>query len=127
MIPTYVLDTRALIAAERHKQRATRFIQLAHLGRAQLVVPLPVIAEWWRGRSDDRDDLLAACTVSASVAAMKAAGVALNRMRDVDAKLTIDAIVVATAALVDGTVVTGDHDDLVKVGVHFPGVVILST
>ncbi len=45
MIPIYVFDTRALISAERGKQRASRFLQLVRVGRARIVVPLPVIAE----------------------------------------------------------------------------------
>ncbi len=47
MIPRYVLDTGVLIAAERGKARAARFFRLAHIGRARLMVPLPVVAEWF--------------------------------------------------------------------------------
>ncbi|HSQ65320.1 MAG TPA: hypothetical protein VLM85_19005 [Polyangiaceae bacterium] len=62
----------------------------------------------------------------ASVEAAKAAGVALARMKDAGAKPTIDAIVMATAALLDAVVVTGDRADLDRLGAHFPGVVVLS-
>ena len=126
MIPTYVLDTGALISAERGKERAARFFRLAHLGLARLVVPLPVVAEWWRGRTDARDEVLSATRIVASVDAAKAAGIALSRTRDVDGKLTIDAIVMATAALVDGIVVTGDPADFDRLATHFPGVTVLS-
>ena len=127
MITTYVLDTGALVAAERGKERAARFFRLAHIGRAHLVVPLPVVAEWWRGRTDIREAVLTATRVVASVDAAKAAGVALARLKGVDAKLTIDALVMATAALLDAVVVTGDPGDFERLGVHFPGVVVLST
>ena len=127
MIARYVLDTGALVAAERGKERAARFLRLAHIGRARLFVPLPVIAEWWRGRTDVRDSLLAATSVVAHVEAAKAAGMALARLREVDARLTVDAIVIATAALLDAVVVTGDAADFVRLGVHFPGVTVLAT
>ena len=127
MIATYVLDTGALISAERGKERAARFFRLAHIGRARLVVPLPVVAEWWRGRRDARDAILAATRVVASVDAAKAAGVALARLKNVDGKLTIDALVMATAALLDAVVVTGDPGDFERLGAHFRGVVVLAT
>jgi hypothetical protein len=58
---------------------------------------------------------------------MKAAGVAISRQRDVDARLTIDAIVMATGALTDAVVITGDTADFNALAQHFPGVVVLST
>lgn len=57
----------------------------------------------------------------------KAAGVALASLRSVDAKLTIDAIVMSTAALMDGIVITGDPADFNLLAVHFPRVVVLAT
>jgi predicted nucleic acid-binding protein len=123
----FVLDTGALIAAERGKERVSRFFRLAHMGRADLFIPLPVVAEWWRGRTRLRDSILAATTVSASLSAVKAAGVALGKAHDVDAKLTVDAIVMATAALLDAVVVTGDPEDFDRLSPHFPGVTVLST
>ena len=126
MIPRYVFDTGAMVAAERGKDRAARFLKLVAIGRAKLLIPLPVVAEWWRGRTDAREELLAAGQIVASVDAAKAAGVALGRAKNVDAKLTIDAIVMATAALADAMVVTGDVDDFVRLAPHFPGVVVLS-
>ena len=126
MTPTYVLDTSALVSAEREKARAAGFFQLARAGRAHLVVPLPVVAEWWRGRTDRREAILATTRVIASVATAKAAGVALSRLRGVDARLTIDAIVMATAAVLDGIVLTGDPSDFERLAGHFPGVTVLS-
>jgi predicted nucleic acid-binding protein len=127
VIPKYVLDTGALISAERGKQRVGRFFQLANIGRARLIVPLPVVAEWWRGRSDARDEILAATEVVASIAAAKAAGIALARLRDVDSRRTIDAIIIATAALLDAVVITDNREDFEELVAHFPGVRVLST
>lgn len=123
----YVFDTGALIAAERGKQRASRFLRLVRAGRARILVPLPVIAEWWRGRTDDREHILAATEVISSVAIAKAAGIALGSVKDIDAKLTIDAIVMATAAFMDAVVITGDPSDFESLARCFPGVVVLGT
>lgn len=127
MTMRYVFDTGAMIAAERGKQRATRFLQLVRLGRARIIVPLPVVAEWWRGRTDAREQILAATEVVGSLAAAKAAGVALAHARGVNAKHTIDAVVMATAALIDAVVVTGDPDDFAVLAAHFPRVAVLAT
>jgi predicted nucleic acid-binding protein len=126
LIPRYVFDTGALISAERGKPRALRFLQLVHAGRARILVPLPVVAEWWRGRTDVREEILGATEIVASLSAAKAAAVALGRMRDAGARLTIDAIVMATAALADAIVVTGDARDFDKLSAWFSGVVVLS-
>ncbi|MEO8903853.1 MAG: PIN domain-containing protein [Polyangiaceae bacterium] len=121
-----MFDTGALIAAERGKERAARFLRLVRIGQARILVPLPVIAEWWRGRTDAREEILAASQVVASVEVAKAAGVALARLKDVDAKLTVDAIVMATAALMDAVVVTGDPRDFERLATQFSGVAVLS-
>jgi predicted nucleic acid-binding protein len=126
MIPTFVFDTGAMIAAERGKPRAARFLGLVRSGRARIVVPLPVIAEWWRGRTDAREEILDATRIVGSVDIMKAAGLALARAKDVDARLTIDAIVIATAAVLDASVVTADAADFERLSRHFPGVAVLS-
>jgi hypothetical protein len=41
----YVFDTGALIAAERRKARATGLLDLVARGTAQVLVPLPVVAD----------------------------------------------------------------------------------
>lgn len=126
MITRYVFDTGALVAAERGKERAARFLRLAHVGRARIVVPMAVIAEWWRSRSDVRDELLRSTQVVASIDIMKAAGIALAKTKSGGGKLTLDAIVMATAAILDAVIVTGDPKDFEHLGAHFPGVVVLS-
>lgn len=127
MTTRYVLDTGALIAAERGKERATAFFRLAEVGRAELWVPIPVLAEWWRGRTDRRDAILRATRVAGSVEAAKAAGVALAELGGAPGKHVVDAMVVAMAALLDAVVVTGDREDFERIGACFPGVTILST
>lgn len=126
MIARYVLDTGALVAVERGKQRATRFLRLAEVGRAHLLVPYPVIAEWWRGRTDAREALLATVQVVATLDVAKAAGVALARCKDVDAALTVDALVMATAAITDAIVLTSDPSDFERLATHFSKVTVLS-
>jgi predicted nucleic acid-binding protein len=122
----YVFDTGALIAAERGKDRAARFLRLVRIGRAKIIVPLPVIAEWWRGRTDAREEILATTQVVGSIEIVKAAGIALARLKNIDAGLVVDAIVMATAALTDAIVVTGDPDDFERLATHFAGVSVLS-
>lgn len=126
MIARYVFDSGALVAAERGKASVARFLRLVRVGRARIIVPLPVVAEWWRGRTDAREDLLAATQVVASVEVMKAAGVALARLEHVGAGVTIEAIVMATAALMDAIVVTGDPEDFERLAAHFAGITVLS-
>lgn len=136
MIARYVLDTGALISAERGKERALRFLRLAHAGRAHLLVPLPVVAEWWRGRTKVRETLLAATRVVASLDASKAAGEALARLGEgslrrsaatrIEASLAIHAIVMATASMLDAVVLTGEPSDFERLADCFPGVVVLS-
>ena len=123
---SYVFDTGALIAAERGKERAARFLRLVRIGRARILVPLPVVAEWWRGRTDAREEILAATRVVATVEIAQTAGVALAQTKDVHAGVTIDAIVMATAALLDAIVVTGDPRDFERLSAHFPGVSVLA-
>lgn len=123
---SYVFDTGALIAAERGKERASRFLRLVRSGRARILVPYPVVAEWWRGRTDAREEILAASRVLATVEIAQTAGIALARAKNVHPGLTIDAIVMATAALLGGIVVTGDPQDFERLSVHFPGVSVLA-
>lgn len=122
----YVFDSGALIAIERRKVRATRLLDLVARGSARALVPLPVVTEWWRGRSDAREAILAAVEVVASLEIAKAAGLALAAAKDVDATVTIDAIVMATAAVRDAFVVTSDPRDFARLAPHFPGVAVIS-
>lgn len=122
----YVLDTGALVALERRKPRAMRLLRLGAGRAVDLVIPYPVLAEWWRGRSDDREAILDMARVVALEPAARAAGAALARLPRVDAALTIDAIVIATAAMLDATVVSSDVDDLARFAQAFPSVRVLA-
>jgi hypothetical protein len=84
-----------------------------------------VHAEWWRGRSDVREDILAAVIVEDMPAALcRAAGEALAAVRG---SSLVDAVVMASAALRGGGVVyTGDLDDFQRLQRHFPTVRVLA-
>lgn len=114
------------VSVDPETKAALRALRLAHIGAARIVVPLPVIAEWWRGRTGAREELLAATQVSASIEVAKAAGIALAKAKKVDARLTIDAIVLASASILDAVLVTQDPSDFDRLRPHFPGVVVLA-
>src|SRR3984885_12307601 len=88
------------------------------------VVPAVVCAEWWRGRSDIREDILSAVIVEGMAPALcRAAGEALGAVRG---SSLADAVVMASASLRGGGVVyTGDVDDLGRLQRHFPTVLVL--
>lgn len=84
------------------------------------VVPADVIAEWWRGRSDIREDLLASVLVEPLTARLaKLAGECLAR---VAGATTVDAIVMASAAQRGDAVYTSDVSDLERLRAFFPAV-----
>ena len=120
------LDTGALIAMERQKPRGMMLLRAAREHRTQLLAITPVIAEWWRGRTDVRDRIKAAVTlVPFPVRSAEAAGVALAKMRG-DARMAIDVMVMAYAASHGGALVyTGDVSDLQAISQYFPGVRVL--
>ncbi len=111
-------DTGALIALERRKERALKVY--THAKDRGLVVATPnvTVAEWWRGRTDRRDAVLAGLLVEpASEETVKLAGVALGTVRGAT---TIDAIVAAFAVQRTGIVYTGDVDDFHALRTFFP-------
>lgn len=128
MIRRYVFDTGALIGAEKRKQRALDYLALAASGRAQIVTPVVCLVEWWRGRTDAREKLLAGIAVEAlSVAAAKAAGEALAGVdKGVDASRSIDAAVAAHASLSGSPVITSDPADFDELRRFFPGLRVLA-
>ncbi len=81
---TFTFDTGMLIALERRKRRATDVFQ-AIVRRGFLpVVPAVVYAKWWRGRSDVREDILAAVIVEDMPPLLcRAAGEALGAVKGV--------------------------------------------
>ncbi len=116
-------DTGALIALERRGQRARQIVERAAELKVRIVVPSAVITEWWRGRSDARERIVASVRIeplAENVA--KIAGEALARVRTATA---IDAIVMASAAQRGDVVYTSDVGDLEDLQGYFPAVRVL--
>jgi predicted nucleic acid-binding protein len=121
---TFTFDTGMLIALERRKQRATEaFRNIVHRGFLP-IVPAVVYAEWWRGRSTIREEILAAVLVEDMPPALcHAAGEALGAIKG---SSLADAVVMASAALRGGGIVyTSDLPDLQRLQRHFPTVGVL--
>jgi predicted nucleic acid-binding protein len=117
------LDTGALVAIERRKRRGTRLLELARLRLAVSSVPMPVVSERWRGRTDARERILEAVNVEPlSLAVAKAAGEAMAK---VPAATAVDALVMAFAAARGDVVLTEDVDDLERLRAFFPTVRVL--
>jgi predicted nucleic acid-binding protein len=121
---TFTFDTGMLIALERRKQRATEAFR--HIIRRGFlpIVPAVVYVEWWRRRSDIREEILAAVAVEDMPASLcRAAGEALGAVKG---SSLADAVVMASAALRGGGIVyTSDVDDLKRLQRHFPTVMVL--
>lgn len=117
------LDTGALIALECHRDRVLRLLRRAHAHGLPVTVPAVVVAEWWRGRTDIREAILAAVLVEPMGNPLaRSAGEAL---RDVPGAGAVDAIVMASAARRGDVVLSSDMDDLSRLAVCFPAVRIL--
>ena len=116
-------DTGALIALERRRQRMIEVRQAALRAGLRVTVPAPVVTEWWRGRTDLRDDLLASVRVEPLTEAIaRLAGESLAQVKGATA---IDAIVMASAALRGDVVYTSDVTDLERLRAYFPAVRVL--
>lgn len=117
---TVTLDTGALIALERRRQRIWQVVNRAHELGIVPVVPADVVAEWWRGRTDVREHILASVTVEPlSHALARLAGEAVAHVRGAT---TVDAIVMASAAQRGDAVYTSDVGDLERLRLYFPSV-----
>lgn len=116
-------DTGALIALERRGQRARQIVERATEEKTRITVPSAVITEWWRGRSDARQYIVAAVRVEPLTDTLaKVAGEALAAVKGATA---IDAIVMASAAQRGDLVYTSDVDDLERLRSYFPAVRVL--
>jgi hypothetical protein len=117
-------DTGMLVALERRKKRAWDLYRRLRERGAPVTIPTPVLGEWWRGRTDLREAICESSHVeplSADVAFL--AGEALAT---VSGATTIDAFVMAGAALRGDVVLTSDPKDLEKLRSFFPSVRVLS-
>lgn len=116
-------DTGALIALERGRRRMRLVLQRARTRDQRITVPADVVGEWWRGRTDVRDAILASVDVEPlSEDLAKRAGEALAA---VERATLVDAVVMASAAARGDVVYTGDVDDLERLRAHFPSVRVL--
>jgi predicted nucleic acid-binding protein len=118
------LDTSALIALEGKRKGMSEVVRVAADAGVRITVPANAVAEWWRGRTDRRDYVLGMCVVKdVDSEDRQARGRSLGRVRRRrDAKLTIDATVMATAALYGPNLYTGDFDDMARLVDFFPAV-----
>jgi hypothetical protein len=122
---TFTFDTGMLIAIERRKQRAVEaFRAITQRGHVP-IVPAVVCVEWWRGRTDVREEILEAVTVEDMLPLLcRTAGEALAAVGG--GVSLVDAVVMASAALRGGGVVyTSDAADLSRLVGRFPTVRIL--
>ena len=116
-------DTGALIALERAKQRIVQVRQAALRAGLRINVPAAVVTEWWRGRTDLREDIIASVRIEPLTDTIaRLAGEALAQVKNAT---PIDAIVMASAALRGDLVYTSDLGDLERLRAHFPTVRLL--
>ncbi|MBV9948036.1 MAG: hypothetical protein JOZ69_14370 [Myxococcales bacterium] len=121
---TITLDTRALIALEHRHQRIWKVMDRARQVGVMPVVPADVIAEWWRGRTDIREHIVASVRVEPLTEGL--ARLAGERLAAVAGATTADAIVMASAALRGDAVYTSDLSDLERLRAFFPGVRLIA-
>jgi predicted nucleic acid-binding protein len=123
-------DTGAFISIERRRDRARKLFERLRELDILITAPLPVVGEWWRGRTDWRDKILASVRVEPlTLDLVKLAGVALASVpasRKGRKPSVVDAIVMASAASRGDVVYTSDVDDLESLNSFFPGVRVLS-
>jgi hypothetical protein len=122
--PGLTFDTGALIALERRTQRVWEIYRTAMHNHVAVTVPVAVVIEWWRGRTDVRERILGGVRIEPLHTALaQAAGGALAAVRSAS---SVDAVVMASAALRGDVVYTSDVGDLEKLRAHFPGVRVLA-
>lgn len=123
MLDGVTLDTGALIALERKEARMRRAIAEARAAHRVVSVPSVVLIEWWRDAPRQRSILAGLEIAPLDERIAKAAGAAVGA---VTGATTVDAAVMAHAALRDDVVWTSDVDDMLRLQAHFPGVRVFS-
>jgi predicted nucleic acid-binding protein len=117
-------DTGMLVALERRKQSAWQVYRRAHERDAPITVPAAVLGEWWRGRTDLRDAIRLSVRVEPLTDVIaRLAGEALAKVKRAT---TVDAFVMASAALRGDVVYSCDLEDLERLRAFFPGVRVYS-
>ena len=128
MGPNLTFDTGALIAFESRRANLLKIIATATEDGKIISVPQIVLAEWWRGWSRERALILRSVRVDPLTDRQaQAAGEALASLGEdtarKGAKLTIDALVMASAAAGRGDIVyTSDPEDLERLREFFKSV-----
>ena len=118
-------DTGALIGLEKRRHRMWKVFDTAVHDRAAITVPTVVLTEWWRGAEGGkhRDLILRSLRVEPlDEQTAKLAGVAIGR---ISGATSVDAVVMASAALRGDVVYTSDIEDLERLRAFFPGVRLL--
>ncbi len=117
-------DTGMLVALERRKRAAWQVYRRVHERHARITVPAAVLGEWWRGRTDVRDAIRRSVRIEPLTEVIAClAGEALAAVRRAT---TIDAFVMASAALRGDVVYSDDLEDLERLRTFFPGVRVYS-
>jgi predicted nucleic acid-binding protein len=121
---TFIFDAGMLIALARRKRRALEAFQNIVRRGFLPIVPAVVYVEWWRGRTDMREQILAAVIIEEMPPLLcRAAGEALGAVKG---STLADAVVMASAALRGGGIVyTSDLPVLTRLQRHFPTVRVL--
>lgn len=114
---------RMLVALERRKKRAWDLYRRLRERGAPRTIPAPVLGDWWRGRTDLREAICASSHVEPLTAGV--ASLAGEALAAVSGATTIDAFVMAGAALRGDVVLTSDPKDLEKLQLYFQGVRVL--
>ncbi len=117
-------DTGALMGLERRHHRIRRVFATAVRDGVRVTVPSAAVVDWWRGRTDIAEDILASVDVEpVDEALARTAGEALAAVPEATA---IDALVMASAARRGDVVYTSDFEDLARLQTHFRGVRVLA-
>jgi PIN domain-containing protein len=116
-------DTGALFALERRNDRISSVWRMARKHDLTITVPAAVVTEWWRGRSDRREEILAGVDVEKLDRDLaKLAGEAIAT---VHGATSVDAMVMASAARRGDVVYTSDVSDLMQLQSFFRTVRVL--
>jgi hypothetical protein len=116
-------DTGALLALERRRERVSSVWRMARKHELAITVPASVVTEWWRGRSDRREEILAGVDVEALDGELaKLGGEALAA---IPGATSVDALVMASASRRGDVVYTSDVQDLLRLQSFFPNVRVL--
>ena len=117
-------DTGALVGLERRRHRMRAVFATAIGQGLRVTVPAAVVVEWWRGRTDFAEDILASVDVEPLDEALaRIAGEAMAAVRGASA---VDAVVMASAARRGDIVYTTDLGDLSRLQRHFRSVRVLA-